>query len=69
MDISGVSAATVSSLTGSHANSSQAVSVSVLKKALDIQEQSAQQLLQVLPQPQSLADPASPLGQNIDVSA
>ncbi len=43
-----------------------AVGIRVLKKAMDIQEQSALQLLQALPQP-----PSNPhnLGQNIDVKA
>jgi hypothetical protein len=42
------------------------VGIRVLKKAMDIQEQSALQLLQALPQP-----PSNPpnLGQNIDVKA
>ena len=50
----------------SQARLGDAVGVSVLKKAMDIQEQSALQLLQALPQP-----PSNPpnLGQNIDVKA
>ena len=50
----------------SQAEVADAVGIRVLKKAMDIQEQSALQLLQVLPQP-----PSNPpnLGQNIDVKA
>ena len=50
----------------SQAEVADAVGIRVLKKAMDIQEQSALQLLQALPQ-----SPSNPpnLGQNIDVKA
>ena len=50
----------------SQAEVADAVGIRVLKKAMDIQEQSALQLLQALPQP-----PSNPpnLSQNIDVKA
>ena len=50
----------------SQAEVADAVGIRVLKKAMDIQEQSALQLLQARPQP-----PSNPpnLGQNIDVKA
>ena len=50
----------------SQAEVADAVGIRVLKKAMDIQEQSALQLLQALPQL-----PSNPpnLGQNIDVKA
>lgn len=50
----------------SQARLGDAVGVSVLKKAMDIQEQSALQLLQALPQPYS--NPLH-LGNSIDVRA
>ena len=50
----------------SQAEVADAVGIRVLKKAMDIQEQSALQLLQALPQP--LSNPPN-LGQNIDVKA
>ncbi|MCG2575744.1 YjfB family protein [Dechloromonas sp. XY25] len=45
---------------------SDAVGIAVLKKALDIQEQTAMQLIQALPQPSS--NPPN-LGNNVDVKA
>jgi hypothetical protein len=50
----------------SAAKTGDAVGVLVLKKALDIQAQTALQLVQALPQPAS--NPPN-LGQNIDVKA
>jgi hypothetical protein len=51
--------------------SDDAVGVSVLKKALDIQAQGAMQLIAALPQPpqQSAANLSPNLGQNIDTTA
>ena len=57
MDISGVQTASIASSVGSN----DAVGVAVLKKAMDIQEQSAAQLIQSIPE---LPDN---LGQNINV--
>jgi hypothetical protein len=59
MDIANISAAQVSQATN-------AAGIAVLKKALDIQEQSAQQLIAALPA--ATATPPN-LGQNIDLVA
>ena len=57
MDISGVQTASIASSIGQN----DVVGVAVLKKAMDIQEQTATQLIQSIPE---LPDN---LGQNIDV--
>ncbi len=57
MDISGVQTASIASNTGQN----DAVGIAVLKKAMDIQEQAAVQLIQSIPE---LPDN---LGQNINV--
>ena len=57
MDISGVQTASIASSVGQN----DAVGITVLKKAMDIQEQSAIQLIQSIPE---LPDN---LGKNIDV--
>ncbi len=51
----------------SQANTGDAVAISVLKKALDIQAQSAMQLIQALPQPA----PSNPpnLGNGVNIYA
>ena len=51
----------------SQAQVGDAVGTLVLKKAMDIQAQGAIQLLQALPQPQSVNPPN--LGNSVDVSA
>lgn len=63
MDVSGI-AGLASAL--SQVQVGNAVSVQVLKKAMDTEAQGALQLLQALPQPTN--NPAH-LGQNIDVKA
>ncbi len=60
MDISGVSSSVVQSLVGDNVAASDAVTVKVLDKAMDIQAQTALQLLEALP------DPTSSLGQTIN---
>lgn len=50
----------------SQAQASDAVGIAVLKKAMDIQEQTAMQLIQALPQPAS--NPPN-LGNHVDVRA
>ena len=57
MDISGVQTASIASTIGQN----DAVGIAVLKKAMDIQQQSAVQLIQSIPE---LPDN---LGKNIDV--
>ena len=57
MDISGVQTASIASNVGQN----DAVGIAVLKKAMDIQEQSALQLIQSIPE---LPDN---LGQNINI--
>ncbi len=57
MDISGVQTASIASNVGQN----DAVGIAVLKKAMDIQEQSAVQLIQSIPE---LPDN---LGQNVNV--
>jgi hypothetical protein len=59
MDIANVGAAQVSQATN-------AVGIAVLKKAIDIQEQSAQQLIAALPA--ATSNPPN-LGQNVDIVA
>jgi hypothetical protein len=65
MDVSSIAAAASAN---SMAQVQQQASVSVLKKALDIQEQSAMQLLQALPAPQQAA-PVGTAGGVIDTWA
>ena len=55
MDISGVSIATASANTP--------VAIEVQKKTQDLQKETAAALIEALP------DPASPVGQNVDVKA
>ena len=74
MDISGISFTSVQSA-ASQAQPNDAVSIKMLKKAMDIQESQAQQLIasvaQSVPTPQSSAQslPQGQLGQNIDIKA
>lgn len=57
MDISGVQTAAIASSVGQN----DAVGIAVLKKAMDIQEQSALQLIESIPKP------SASVGQNINV--
>lgn len=57
MDISGVQTATIASNVGQN----DAAGIAVLKKALDIQEQTAMQLIESIPKP------AGNTGQNINI--
>lgn len=50
-------------------NGSDPVSLAMLRKTLDQQQSSAQQLLQALPQPTSAPDPTATIGRNVDVFA
>ena len=68
MELSGISSATLASISGTSTRNGDAVAISVLKKAMDIQASSAAQLIASA---QSSApaspDPASSLGRHIDV--
>lgn len=62
MDTSTVSSALSASQTGA------AIGTAVLKKALDIQEQNAMQLLESLPEPQQYNNPPG-IGNSVDTFA
>ena len=51
----------------SHAKTGDAVAIAVLKKAIDIQAQSALQLIQAIPQPTAGGSPS--LGANVNTFA
>lgn len=51
------------------ANSSDAVGIAVLKKAIDIEAQGAMALINAIPQPQKLTNLPPHLGQNINTTA
>lgn len=60
------------SIAGSTSSSSvngDAVAISVLKKALQIQQQGAAQLISAVSQPQATANLNPNVGQNIDIQA
>lgn len=63
MDIGGVSSSLVQSLVANNTGNGNEVAVKVLNKANDIQEQTATQLLEALP------DPAATVGRNVDTYA
>jgi hypothetical protein len=66
MDTSPVNAASslVTSMSGDNAAGAY-----VLKKSLDIQKESATQLINSLPQPAKVNDPTATIGRNIDTKA
>ncbi len=66
MDVSQISSA--ASMLQSQ-KTGDAVGLSVLKKALEVQSQGAMQLINSVPQPQKTADPTATLGRNIDIKA
>lgn len=57
MDVTGVSSAAVSQV----GNTGEAVAITMQRKSQDMQRETAQSLIEALP------DPMSPLGQNIDI--
>lgn len=67
MDISSVGSIGSVSRSLSQAKTGDAVAIAVLKKTMDIQAQSAMQLLQALPQPASGSIPG--LGENVNTFA
>ncbi|MDJ0740295.1 MAG: YjfB family protein [Gammaproteobacteria bacterium] len=65
MDISGVSASVLQGIGNSATQPGDAVTISVLRKAMDIQASQAAQLIESVAK--SMPDPASRVGQNVDV--
>lgn len=63
MEVSGVSLTSPNAASSAPAGDPVAAAVSVQKKALEIQEQSANALIESIP------DPDSSVGQNVDVRA
>ena len=66
MDISAVSSSLLQNISNSATQSGDAVTVSVMRKAMDIQAAHAAQLIESVAQ--SMPDPAVRVGQNIDVT-
>lgn len=64
MEISGISSSAVQSA-ASQATASDAVGISMLKKTMDIQASTAQQLIESVAK--SVPSPEGNLGQNIDI--
>ena len=65
MDISAISSSLLQQIGNSATQNGDAVTISVMRKALDIQASQAQQLIQSVDQ--SVPKPAGHLGQNIDI--
>jgi hypothetical protein len=53
----------------SSASTGNATSIAMVRKALDLQQQNAQQLLQALPPPTPLPDPNATVGRSINTYA
>lgn len=66
MDISGISSASLQAIAGTSTQNGDAVSISVLKKAMDLQAAQASQLIQSVTQSTS---PPELSGQHIDIYA
>jgi len=70
MDINGISSATIASISDTSTPSGNAVAVSLLRKALDIQASAAAQLIaSATASAPTATDVSSPIGQNINVTA
>lgn len=67
MDVSGISPSLLQQISNGATGNGDAVTVSVMRKALDIQSSQAAQLIESVAQ--SMPDPAARLGQRIDVRA
>ena len=65
MDISAVSSSLLQNISNNATQTGDAVTVSVMRKAMDIQAAQATQLIESVAQ--SMPDPAVRVGQNIDV--
>jgi hypothetical protein len=69
MDLSSVSGIAAASTALSQANTSQAISIAVLKKSLDINKESALALINAIPTNSPAQNLPSYLGQNINTTA
>ena len=67
MDVSGISGSLLQQIGNGATQSGDAVTISVMRKAMDIQAAQATQLIESVAQ--SMPDPASRVGQNINVKA
>ena len=67
MDISAISSSLLQHISNSATQNGDAVTVSVMRKAMDIQAAQATQLIESVAQ--SMPDPAARVGQNINVKA
>ena len=65
MDISAISSSLLQNISNGASQTGDAVTVSVMRKAMDIQSAQAAQLIESVAQ--SMPDPAVRVGQNIDV--
>jgi hypothetical protein len=67
MDISAISSSLLQNISNGASQTGDAVTVSVMRKAMDIQSAQAAQLIESVAT--SMPDPAVRVGQNIDVKA
>lgn len=68
MDLNGISSATLASISGSSTRNGDAIAITVLKKAMDIQANNAAQLIASAQQSAPPApDAASRVGRHIDI--
>ena len=67
MDVSGISGSLLQQIGNGATQSGDAVTISVMRKAMDIQAAQATQLIESVAQ--SMPDPAPRVGQNINVKA
>jgi hypothetical protein len=67
MDVSGISGSLLQQIGNGATQSGDAVTISVMRKAMDIQAAQATQLIESVAQ--SMPDPASRVGRNINVKA
>ncbi|MCP5305486.1 MAG: YjfB family protein [Chromatiaceae bacterium] len=67
MDISAISSSLIQQINGDATQSGDAVAISVLRKALDLQSTQAAQLIASVAA--SVPDPASAVGHHVDVRA
>jgi len=65
MEISAISSSLLQQVSNSATQTGDAVTISVMRKALDIQSSQANQLIESVAQ--SMPDPGSRLGQNINI--
>lgn len=68
MDLNGISSATIASISGTSTRSGDSLTISVLKKAMDIQADNAAQLIaSAQASAPAKPDPGSAIGQNLDI--